>query len=371
MAKPAGSRDGIEWRTDAKGQRSYRWVYNSAKVGKKRGDWTDSHAEARSGRSKFLGELEAGTAVRRSAATLRDAWEEFHKGAQAGTITSRSRQPFKASTLRGYERDWAQIDPELGAHRLTDIRRADVQALVDRWIAAGHSPSTVRNRLDPLRTLYRRALTRDLVRSKPTDGLEVPADRRNGSMRIADRREAAKLIAAVPEGDRALWATAMYAGLRRGELRALRWKDIDLSGKLISVCRGWDDEEGEIQPKSEKSTRQVPIIPTLAEFLRAHERATGRSGDDLVFGRSASKPFTPSTIGKRAKEAWKQHRPIVLHACRHSFASFMIDAGANAKALSVVMGHSSISFTFDRYGHLMPGGELEVGRLLADYFAAD
>lgn len=367
--QPTGSRDGIEWRTDAKGRKSYRWVHHSAKLGKKRGEWTDSHAEAKSGRAKFMGELHAGTAVRSSNATLRDAWAEFLKGAKAGTITSRSRQPFKPATLRGYKRGWAQIEPELGAHKLTDIRRRDVQALVDRWNAAGHSPSTIRNWLDPLRTIYRRALARDLVTINPTDGLEVPADRRNGSMRIADREEAAALIAALPEGDRALWATAMYGGLRRGELRALRWKDVDLSAKLISVRRNWDDTEGEIDPKSEGSTRRVPITPPLASHLEAQQRTTGRSGDDLVFGRSASKPFTPSTIGNRAKEAWKHHKPIGLHECRHTFASFMIDAGANAKALSVVMGHASITTTFDTYGHMMPGGEQEVGRLLAAYFA--
>lgn len=370
-SKRTGSRDGIEWRTDARGRKSYRWVYHSAKIGKKRGEWSDSFAEARSGRSKFLGDLAAGAAVRSSQATLRDAWQQFFEGAKAGTITSRSRQPFKPATLRGYERGWKQIDPELGAHRLTDIRRADVQALVDRWNAAGDAaPSTIGNWLDPLRTIYRRALARDLVTINPTIGVEVPADRRNRAMRIADRKEAAKLIATAPPADRALWATAIYGGLRRGELRALRWQDIDLSAKLISVSRNWDDEAGEIDPKSRGSTRRVPIIPALAAPLKAHQTATGRGGNDLVFGREATKPFTPSTIGKRAKDAWEQHTPIGLHECRHTFASFMIDAGANAKALSVVMGHASITITFDTYGHLMPGGEQEVGRLLTKYFAA-
>jgi integrase len=63
----------------------------------------------------------------------------------------------------------------------------------------------------------------------------------------------------------------------------------------------------------------------------------------------------------------RELEPITVHQCRPTCASFLIAAGANAKALSVVLGHASISITFDRYGHLMPGGEAEVGRLLHSY----
>lgn len=368
---PTGSRDGVEWRTDAKGARHYRWVINRAKAkgGKLRGDWTSSSAEARSGRAKALGEVAAGTAPRSSALTLREAWADFNAQATAGTATSRSRTPFKASTLRGYGRGWAKIEPELGAHRLTDIRRADVQAMIDRWAAGGMQPSTIRNSLDPLRVLYRRAITRDLVAVNPTDHLEVPADRNAEPMRFASREEAAALIGALPTAEKAIWATALYAGLRRGELRALRWSD--LAGGDIHVSRSWDDNAGEQTPKTKGSNRHVAIIPPLAAALAAHKAATGRSGEDLVFGRSASEPFIASTVRARALKAWKAAdpplAPITLHQCRHTFASLMIAAGCNAKALSVVMGHAAIGITFDRYGHLMPGGEQEVGRLLAEY----
>ena len=56
--------------------------------------------------------------------------------------------------------------------------------------------------------------------------------------------------------------------------------------------------------------------------------------------------------------------PITLHECRHTFASLMIAAGVNAKALSTFMGHSSITITLDRYGHLFPGNEAEAAGLL-------
>ena len=369
--KRTGSRDGIEWRTDARGRRAYRWVINS-KAGKQQGDWGPSHAEAKSGRAKAQTELATGAGARPSALTLRDYWTAFIQEAKAGTATSRWREPFKPSTLRGYERGWAKVDPELGAHRLTDIRKRDIQAMLDRWAVGGIAPSTIRNALDPLRTLYRRALARDLVPVDPTKGLDVPADRRDAPMRFASREEAERLIAAVPDGDRAVWATAMYAGLRRGELRALRWGDVDLSGGLITVARSWDDSEGEQTPKTAGSRRKVPIVPALATPLGDHRKATGRSGSDLVFGRTAAQPFIPTTIRSRALAAWAtaQAAPITLHQCRHTFASLMIAAGCNAKALSVVMGHASITITFDTYGKLMPGGEVEVGRLLGTYLSS-
>ncbi len=72
---------------------------------------------------------------------------------------------------------------------------------------------------------------------------------------------------------------------------------------------------------------------------------------------------------EREKCELDQIQPISLHECRHTFASLMIAAGVNAKALSTYMGHSSITITLDRYGHLMPGNEGEAAELLSRYLA--
>ena len=87
----------------------------------------------------------------------------------------------------------------------------------------------------------------------------------------------------------------------------------------------------------------------------------GQGHDGLVFGRTAERPFCFSTAYQRARKAWIAAKldAITFHKARHSFASMLIDAGVNAKALSSYLGHASISITFDRYGHLMPGSESE------------
>jgi len=172
----------------------------------------------------------------------------------------------------------------------------------------------------------------------------------------------------VPAGDRALWATALYAGLRRGELQALRWTDVDLDAGLIRVERSWDPKAGPIEPKSRAGRRRVPLVRPLRAELAAHRLRQGGGGEGLVLGRG-ERAFAPNAAARRAREAWAAEGlvPIGLHECRHTYASFMIAAGVNAKALSTYMGHSSITITLDRYGHLMPGSEAEAAGLLEAY----
>src|SRR5437868_2878637 len=103
----------------------------------------------------------------------------------------------------------------------------------------------------------RRARNRGEIAVNPTVGLELPASRGRRE-RIATVVEAERLIGALPRQDRALWATALYAGLRRGELQALRWEDVDLHTGRIRVERSYDDKAHVYtQPKSAAGRRTV------------------------------------------------------------------------------------------------------------------
>ena len=133
---------------------------------------------------------------------------------------------------------------------------------------------------------------------------------------------------------------------------------------MIRVERGWDQYEGEIDPKSSSSRRTVPLLAVLRDYLDERLIRTGRSGDDLVFGRTAADPFSPPVIGDPGEGRVGSGRldPITLHECRHTFASLLIDSGANPKAIQEFMGHSKIQTTFDTYGHLFEGSRDEVRR---------
>jgi integrase len=342
----------------------------SAREGKRLFKTFASLAEAKAWRTDAQVALRRGTMRAGSTATLRDAAEAWLDGVKNGAIRNRSGHTYKPSAIRGYETALVtRVLPELGGVRLSEMRRVDLQDFADRLCADGLDPSTVRNTLVPLRAIFRRAVARGEVAVNPTSGLELPA-MEGARDRIASPGEAAELLAALPERDRALWATATYGGLRRGELLALRWEDLDLAAGVIHVERSWDAKEGAVGPKSRAGRRTVPIPAVLRDYLVEHKLRSGRHVG-LVFGTSYAQPFTPSNVRKRANAAWicAGLEPIGLHECRHTFASLMIAAGVNAKALSAYMGHSSVTITLDRYGHLMPGNESEAANLLDSYLA--
>ena len=203
--------------------------------------------------------------------TVRDVADQWLADAGAGLVRNRSGDPYKPSALRGYEQALrTHLLPSIGGARLDDVRRPDLQALADRLLRDGLSPSTVRNALMPMRAICRRAHARGEIADNPTRGLELPAVRGRRD-RIAEPQEAAALLAALGEKDRPLWATAFYAGLRRGELQALRWSDLDTARGIIQVRRSWDRVAGEIEPKTEAGRRVVPIPRALATHLAPTE----------------------------------------------------------------------------------------------------
>jgi len=131
-------------------------------------------------------------------------------------------------------------------------------------------------------------------------------------------------------------------------------------------------------PKSRKGRRRVPIPASLRRRLLEHKLRTGRDGDDFVFGRSASAPFTPTHIRKRALAAWATEnakrgeeerpplKPVGLHELRHSYVSLMHDAGFSLERIGDYVGHSSAYMT-DAYRHLIEGHEAEAAERFEDY----
>jgi integrase len=245
----------------------------------------------------------------------------------------------------------------LGHERLREITLPQLQRFVDKLAADGLAPATITTAITPIRAIYRRARQLGEVHANPVAGISVPAvDRRQPRFATAEQVEA--MIGRL-EGarDRALWATAIYAGLRRGELTALHREDVDLATGVIRVERGWDSEEGEIAPKSRQGRRKVPIPAVLRDYLDAYLPNAPASGRIFVGVRDSY------DRGRAAAEAVKVEPPT-LHECRHGYASLKIAAGVNVKALSTFMGHANIRITLDQYGHLLPGAEDEAAGLL-------
>ena len=207
--------------------------------------------------------------------------------------------------LRGYEEALRlRVLPRFGKRKTSEVRLPDLYRFAED-LRAEFDASTIRNTFMPLRAIYGRLTRLGEVAVNPTIGLDLPAAKGRRD-RIAEPAEAAMLIAALPEGDRALWATAFYAGLRRGELKAIDWAHIDLAGGVIRVEHGWDRVEGEIDPKSEAGDREVPIAAVLRDHLIEHRirYLAEHEEQGLVFGRNPTRPFQETTIANRARRAW-------------------------------------------------------------------
>jgi integrase len=245
------------------------------------------------------------------------------------------------------------------------LRRATIQRFVDELVADGLAPQTVRNQVTALRVLLKWCVRQELVAFNPCDGLELPAGGETRD-RIAPVPEAVELLGALSRADdRALYATAFFAGLRRGELMALRWSDVDLAARTINVRRSFDPKTRTFgAPKSKKGTREVGVPKLLVPYLDAMPASAG-----LVFKAAQGGPFSDRTVATRAGAEWAAAglEPIGLHEARHTYASLMIAAGVNIKTISEWMGHSSITITLDRYGHLLPGSGAEALDLLDAY----
>jgi integrase len=268
---------------------------------------------------------------------------------EQGVVRAKGGQPYKPGVLYQYRRMWevslfgAFGDMEVGA-----VRRRDVQRHVDTLVAAGHAPSTVRNSVTALRAFYRWAIREELTDTNPAKDLELPSGETPRD-RIVSPADA--LAQVVRLGQRSpmsaeVYATAFFCGLRRGELAALRYCDVDLDARRISVVRSYDFRTQTYgTPKSRAGTREVGI-PVLA--LQYLSRAVRSIEMDVPV-------WAPVGVRLAGEQARKEADMVGLHEARHTYASVCIAAGVNIKTIATWMGHADVSITLNRYGHLMPG----------------
>ena len=166
-----------------------------------------------------------------------------------------------------------------------------------------------------------------------------------------------------------LFYTALFTGMRQGELLGLTWRGVNLEQGYISVFQELFKRSGTCiikEVKTRNSRRRIALSPSLVQVLRsqrleaeANAILLGRElgPDGLVFSYPDGRALDPGTIthsfSKTLTEAGLPH--IRFHDLRHTFATFMLGAGVNVKVVSEMLGHASTSFTMDTYAHVTPG----------------
>ena len=180
------------------------------------------------------------------------------------------------------------------------------------------------------------AVRRGWCARNPVALVEKPRGRRNLDIRFLDVQELEALLAATPTDERGttervLYLTAAMTGLRRGELLALRWQDIDWTAGVVRVRRNYT--RGQFgTPKSRRSSRAVPLAQRVRDELQLHyERSRFQAPADLVFCHpQLGVVLDPAKLRRRFQAAARRAglRPVRFHDLRHTFGTRMAAAGA-------------------------------------------
>ena len=311
-------------------------------------------AEARLLKSSLAADVARGEYREASRVRLEDYAHDWIR-----TYEGRTSRGIRPETVREYERDLElHVLPVLGRRRLAEIEQRDLKALARHLSDKGLSPATVRIVMAPVRALFATALEEGLLRSSPAAGLRLGAGSGRGdpsdTRRALDEDQLARLIEETPERWRLLVRFLAQTGLRVGEVIALRWADIDLGTRRVSVRRRL--YRGRLDaPKSSYGVRQVPISNRLSQDLWRY--AAARADSDPVFTGPAGGPLRSEYVlrsivkpaAERAGVPWAG-----VHTLRHTCASILFRSGWNAKQVQVVLGHHSPAFTLATYVHLIP-----------------
>lgn len=245
--------------------------------------------------------------------------------------------------------------PTFGALPLDRIGVAEVEGYKARKLTANMARKSINNQLTVLRKILATAVEWRVIASVPQiKWLKTAAP----EFDFLTFEEASQLISAAAPDWRAAVTIAIRTGLRQGELRALRWSDVDLDAGRIVVRRAvWRDIIS--TPKNGRA-REIPLSKQAVAALREHPRR-----GEVVFsapdGTMLSKGAMRWPLWNACKGAGL--RRIGWHVARHTFASHLVMRGAPLKAVQELMGHSTIEMTM-RYAHLSPDARRDAVQLL-------
>jgi integrase len=289
-------------------------------------------------------------ALVRTGATFADAAAEYLRYAEQD-------RGCKPSTLRDYRSTIAaHLLPAFGS---TPVESIDA-ATIERWRAqlpSTLSPRTKNKLLIQLHGIFRRAQKVHGLQRNPMADIERHRQRPSGDVQVFSVEEVLALVrAAESEQDAAIYMTAAFTGLPRGELLALRWRDVDFAASVIRVRASYSG--GALTMPKSGRVRSVPMAPNVAQALaRLGERPYFTSDDDLVFAGELGGYADGSALRRRYDRALQRAglRPLRFHDLRHTFGTRPIGR-ADIRRVQEWMGHSDVQTTV-KYLHYAPRHE--------------
>jgi integrase len=252
------------------------------------------------------------------------------------------------------------LRPRFGARPVGTIQTSDARRLVRELGADGLAPGTIRNTLAVFRMVLDLAVDDGAIAKNPctvksrSRRVQLPKSRHE-EMHFLNPVEVQRLAEAVGPKYRTLIYFAAYTGLRAREITALKVSRLHLDPGNVEVVEAGDAEIG---PTKNWETRTVGLPRFLVEMLASELTDRGAVGSDFVFTSPRGLRVLHNNFYRRVfREAVDETdlpSNLRFHDLRHTCAALLISQGAHARAIKEHLGHSSISVTMDRYGHLFP-----------------
>jgi integrase len=328
-----------------------------------------TRGEAQASLTEMLASLQQGTFVKRDDLTLGDYladWTEALPASGRGVAT--------VSSYRHNLR--LHVTPYIGGIRLQDLGAVDLDRLYRKLLTSGRrrgsgglSNRTVRYVHTMLSAALTDAVSKGVLARNPAANATPPSAKSARAPEMAwwSPSELRAFLNFTTDHDlAALFRVAGATGMRRGELVGMDWRDVDLDAARITVRRqltSTDYVVREDEPKSDKGRRVVTLDPGTVEALR---RLPGPLG--LVFADEDGRQLHPESVSRIFKRLAKRSGlpEIRFHDLRHSHVAHLIEAGVDPLTISRRLGHASVAFTLDRYGHLFDQAGTTAARAIGD-----
>ena len=342
-------------------------------TGKRRQQWQTvrgTKKEAEKKLAELQHQLDTGDYIKQDKLTFGSFLDQWLRDYAVPNLAAETTQAYDIMARK-------HLIPALGNIPLQQLTPARIQSYYTEKLTSGRrdgkgglSPRTVRHHHRLLHVVLESAVKWQLVQRNVADSVDAPKYR-DKEMQTFNQDEMLAFLESVIDTEYyPVFYTALFTGVRRSELLALRWSDLDLDLGYISINRSIHhlaDKSFVFQPpKTAKSRRQVPLSPSTSIVLRQHRDSQRASrllidhpvtDNDLVFCHVDGRPLLPHSVS----QAWRRlvrkagYPGIRLHDARHTHATLMLEQGVNWKIISERLGHGSVAMTLDLYAHASPG----------------
>ena len=314
--------------------------------------------------------LEQGSYVKPNKITLGELLRQWLKEYASMNTTDRTQESYTSIIER-------HLIPALGRVSLVDLQAQHIQSYYGKKLSDGRADG--KGGLSARSVVYHHRILSNALDYAVKMGLVVrnvakvvePPRVARVTMQTLSLEEVTQFLDVARETDYYVYfATLLYTGLRRGELLALRWRNLDLrSGELSVVETAYRLGSGEYrikEPKTQQSRRTVILPSSLVELLKVYrfdqellriQLGISLNADDFVFIRPDGSPINPNAVTLAFHRIIKKAglRRIRIHDSRHTHATLMLKAGIHPKVVSERLGHANIGITLDIYSHVLPG----------------